>query len=317
MSELKSSGGSARKRRRTAASLAALALAAAAPLCVSLYAPAAAAAMVGAQPGHGRGTLDPFEPLNRILFRLHQALDAAMFRPAAVAYARLAPAPVRTALHNAVVNLGEPRTAVNDALQGRALRTLKSLVRFGLNTTLGVGGLFDIAGRGGLPAQPNDFGVTLAHLGVPSGPYLFIPLVGPSTVRDAFGGLADLGLNPLTYIRYPGDTEIAVGSVVTDGLYQRAAADGDLKAMEASATDLYASYRSYYLQNREAAITGGRIDLDRLPDFDEEAPQTPAAQPPETPSTKPTPSATAAIAPPAVPRPAELGLWGLDAPPSL
>jgi phospholipid-binding lipoprotein MlaA len=240
-----------------------------------------------------------------------------MFRPAAMAYVRLAPAKVRTALHNAVVNLGEPRTAVNDALQGRALRTLKSVVRFGLNTTLGIGGLFDIAGRGGLPAQPNDFGLTLAHLGAPSGPYLFIPLVGPSTLRDALGGLADLGLNPLTYIRYPGDTEIAVGSVVTDGLYQRAAADGDLKAMAATATDLYASYRSYYLQNREAAIAGGRIDLDRLPDFDEDAPQSPTPPPLETPATKATPSASAAFAPPAAPRPAEPGRWGPDAAPSL
>jgi phospholipid-binding lipoprotein MlaA len=222
--------------------------------------------------------------MTRVLFRIHEALDVVIFRPAAMTYVRLVPPIIRHVLHNAVVNLGEPRTAVNDALQGRAVRTLKSVVRFSLNTTMGLAGLFDVAARGGLPAQPNDFGITLAHLGVGSGPYLFIPFYGPTTLRDLSGDVADLGLNPLTYARYTGDTEVGVASVVSEGFYQRAAADGDLKALEASATDLYASFRSYYLQNREATITGGRIDLKTLPDFGDDAPAPDAAAPTAQPS---------------------------------
>ncbi len=244
---------------------------------------------------------DPFEPLNRVLFNIHQALDVVVFRPAAMTYVRVVPPIIRHVLHNAVVNLGEPRTAVNDALQGRAVRTLKSVVRFTLNTTMGLAGLFDVAAHGGLPAQPNDFGITLAHLGVGSGPYFFIPLYGPTTLRDLAGDVADLGLNPLTYARYTGDTEVGVASVVSEGLHQRAAADGDLKALEASATDLYASFRSYYLQNREATITGGKIDLTALPDFGDDAPSSDApavtAQPPADTKT-PAPAPPAASAPP-------------------
>jgi phospholipid-binding lipoprotein MlaA len=92
--------------------------------------------------------------------------------------------------------------------------------------------------------------------------------VGPTTVRDAVGSLVGIGLNPLTYVRYSGDTAVGVASVVSDGLYARAAADQNLKALSASATDLYASFRSYYLQNRAAEVNGGRIDLKTLPDFD-------------------------------------------------
>jgi phospholipid-binding lipoprotein MlaA len=239
--------------------------------------------------------------LNRVLFNIHQALDVVVFRPAAMTYVRVVPPIIRHVLHNAVVNLGEPRTAVNDALQGRAVRTLKSVVRFTLNTTMGLAGLFDVAAHGGLPAQPNDFGITLAHLGVGSGPYFFIPLYGPTTLRDLAGDVADLGLNPLTYARYTGDTEVGVASVVSEGLHQRAAADGDLKALEASATDLYASFRSYYLQNREATITGGKIDLTALPDFGDDAPSSDApavtAQPPADTKT-PAPAPPAASAPP-------------------
>ena len=107
---------------------------------------------------------DPFEPVNRVLFRIHQALDVVVFRPAAMTYVRVVPPIIRHVLHNAVVNLGEPRTAVNDALQGRAVRTLKSVVRFTINTTMGLAGLFDVAA----PRRPPGATPTTSGLPLPT-----------------------------------------------------------------------------------------------------------------------------------------------------
>jgi len=220
---------------------------------------------------------DPLEGANRAFFAFNQCLDHILIRPAAMTYQRVLPNPVRQGLRNAASNLGEPSVAVNDILQGRGSRGLKSAARFAINSTVGVFGLFDLARRAGLSHHPNDFGITLARFGVTAGPYLVIPVAGPNTVRDALGNLADLALNPLAYARYTGDKAVGITSVVSAGLDTRAEADQSLKALEASATDPYASLRSFWLQNREAQITGGKINLDALPDFD--ATSAPAAQP--------------------------------------
>jgi len=255
---------------------------------LSLPAGRASAAVQGAET-----TSDPFESVNRVFFAVHGFLDVVILRPLAIGYKRIMPRPIRTGLHNAISNLSEPVVAANDILQGHGKKAARTLTRFVGDSTFGIGGLFDVATAAGLPHHGNDFGITLAHYGVKPGPYLFIPLLGPTTVRDGFGSLVDIGLNPLTYARYNGDTEVGAVSVVAGGLDLRAAQDKNLKALEASATDVYASLRSFYLQNRQSAITGGKINLDALPSFDD-----PGAPPAATPA----PSAMDPAAPaPSVP----------------
>jgi len=210
---------------------------------------------------------DPFEPMNRAFFGLHQMLDHILFRPAAVAYKRILPKPIRSGIAHVFSNLGEPAVFVNDVLQGHPKEATETFTRFAGNTTFGLLGVFDVATHAGLPHHPNDFGITLARYGVKPGPYIFIPFAGPTTVRDAIGSMAGLALNPLIFLRYAADDAVGATSAIGTGLEARVDADDELKALFAGATDPYASFRSYFLQNREAEVNGGRIDIEELPDF--------------------------------------------------
>lgn len=242
------------------------------------------------------GISDPFEPMNRAFFALHQVVDHFIIRPAAVAYRRILPKPIRHGVANLISNLGEPSVFVNDVLQGHGKAATKTFTRFAGNTTFGLLGVIDIATPAGLPHHPNDFGITLARYGVGPGPYLFVPLAGPTTVRDAVGSAAGLALNPLIFFRYTGDETVGATKILGGGLQARSDADGDLKALFASATDPYASLRSFFLQNREAEISGGRIDIETLPDFgaQDASPSPATALPPPAPeATPPAPSAAA------------------------
>ena len=215
---------------------------------------------------------DPYERLNRVFFYANGALDFLVIRPAAITFKRTAPRPLREGLANAFSNMGEPTVAINDVLQGHGKAASHTVARFIANSTLGVAGLFDVAAANGLPHHDNDFGITLARRGVSSGPYLIVPVLGPATLRDAFGELGELLIDPFTYLRYPQSTAVGVARGVDIGLDQRAAEDKQIKTMVASATDIYASIRSYYLQDREGQIAGKRTDLQAMPNFDDAAP---------------------------------------------
>jgi phospholipid-binding lipoprotein MlaA len=224
---------------------------------------------------------DPFERVNRVMFYINGAFDFLLLRPASITYKRVMPRPIRTVLHNAISNIGEPVVAINDILQGHGKAARHTVTRFLTNSTIGLVGALDVATPAGMQHHNNDFGLTLAHYGVKSGPYLFLPILGPTTVRDGAGSIADIGLDPMTWTRYTGSTEIGITRTVANGLDQRAAADKQIKQLMATATDMYASIRSFYLQNRQSQITGGKIDLDTLPSFgDEPAPAAPDASGP-------------------------------------
>ena len=137
-------------------------------------------------------TYDPWERLNRFIYRFNARFDEALFLPAANAYRRL-PSPVRAGVHNFLDNLTEIDSMVNYALQGRIGYGVRSAGRFALNSTLGIGGLFDVAKKLNLPPAQTGFGTTLATWGMHPGPYLVLPLLGPSTVRDAVGFVGDFG----------------------------------------------------------------------------------------------------------------------------
>ncbi len=286
-------------RRRTLAGLSALAmLAAARPACPQAQAPAAPNARVAAAAAAAPdafATNDPWERTNRRVFAFNQALDRRAIRPASVFYSHAVPRFLRARLRSALSNLGEPLVFINDVLQGRFGTAGATFTRLAANTTFGLAGLFDVSGRQ-IPHHDNGFGVTLGRYGVRAGPYVYLPVLGPSTVRDLVGSGIDAAANPLTWTRYPHDEIVGPVTGVLGGLDARAQADGDLKALRALSTDEYATLRSFYLQNRQAQVSGGQVNIDALPSFDD--PGTGPVTAPAAPgSVTPTPGAVAAPQP--------------------
>ena len=134
---------------------------------------------------------DPIEPVNRQIFEVNEALDRGVFKPVAEAYSAVLPDPVRTGIRNFFSNLWEPWTAVNQALQGKFVMAGSDVLRFLTNSTIGVVGIFDVASDFELPKHSEDFGQTLAVWGVGFGPYIVLPILGPSSVRDGLGYVVD------------------------------------------------------------------------------------------------------------------------------
>jgi len=268
----------------------------------------AGAFALAAPPARAADPTDPFEPMNRGFFAINEGLDKYLIGPIAHGFGST-PGPLRKGVRNFGRNLSEPVVFVNDLLQLRGGQAARTLVRFVINSTVGVGGLFDVMGKS-VPHHDNGFGLTLGRWGLKPGPYLFLPLLGPSDFRDALGSAADAGLNPLNYARYPHKTAISIGTTIIEGLSKRVDAEQDLKTIRETSTDPYASLRSFYLQNRQAEVTGKDVTIENLPSFDE--PPVPAppgaakpdAVPPGPPDAPPTPRAEGArpspCAPPAV-----------------
>ena len=223
---------------------------------VSLAGPAMAAQRPAYGPAWGTTPGDPWERSNRTGFAIEQALDKAIIGPATKVNKFLTPGIIGKAIHNFLVNLGEPLVVANDMLQLRPARAGKALVRFVVNSVFGVAGTIDAAGKGGLPHRNSSFGDTLARYGVKPGPYIFLPLIGPSTVRDLFGNAVDDAINPVNFVAYPYRTESAITLAVMGGLDQRLLNDEDLRTLMGQAADPYATLRSTYLQNREGEIHG-------------------------------------------------------------
>jgi phospholipid-binding lipoprotein MlaA len=199
---------------------------------------------------------DPLEGFNRAMFDAHQTVDSAVLRPAAMGYKKVVPKPVRSGVRNVLSNLTEPIVFLNDLLQLKPLRALKTLGRFVFNSTLGLGGVLDIAKLPGLklPHRPNSFGDTLGYYGVGPGPYLFLPLVGPTDLRDFLAGQPESLVLPLA-VGHPFDqAKFQIPKGVVGGLDQRAEADQDLRTLFGSAVDPYATLRSVYLQDRAGEI---------------------------------------------------------------
>ena len=139
---------------------------------------------------------DPLEPTNRVFYAVNNGLDTVILRPLAVAYRYAVPQVVRNPIHNVLTNISSPVTFVNDVTQAKPRRAGDTFMRFVINSTVGVAGLFDVASGWGYPAHETDFGVTLALWGVPEGPFLFLPVLGPSNPRDALGFGVDTVIDP-------------------------------------------------------------------------------------------------------------------------
>jgi hypothetical protein len=160
---------------------------------------------------------------------------------------------------------------INDVLQLRVKRAGVTAARFVTNSTIGLFGLIDIADHLGLPHHSNEFGVTLGRYGVQSGPYMYVPLVGPSTVRDIIGSGVDLAIDPLHWVSYASRTEISEVRFVVGGADTAVTTQDQLDALLSDAADPYATLRSVYLQNKQGEIDGGEVPA-ALPSFDDPQP---------------------------------------------
>ena len=221
--------------------------------------------LVAVHPRHAKG--DPLEGINRRFFKLNAGLDKAIFRPAALGYKHAVPRFARSGLRNFFSNLTEPIVFLNDLLQLKPVRAIKTAVRFAVNSTIGLAGLADPAKLKPLsiPHHDNGFGSTLGRYGVGPGPYIYLPFAGPTTLRDLLGGQADRLVLPFTVQQPPFDRyEYQVPKAVITGLDARAESDDELKALFSGAVDPYATLRSVFLQNRagEIAALRGRPRLD-------------------------------------------------------
>jgi phospholipid-binding lipoprotein MlaA len=205
------------------------------------------------------GFPDPLEPLNRATFRFNGHLSRWVFEPVVRAYDFVVPAAGRRAIRRALANLDSPAVFANDVLQLEPVDAGVTVTRFALNTTVGVAGLFDPAARLGLAAHESDFGQTLALLGTPSGPYLVLPVIGPTNARDGTGYLVDFLFRPTTYLLTPGAQ--AFVTPVTEGSAGIAALDANVdavRALEASSVDFYAAVKNAFYQDRMARIWARR-----------------------------------------------------------
>ena len=244
--------------------------------------PALASVLVATTARAAPSNDDPNERMNRVSFAIYESLDRRLIRPAALAYQRAVPEPVQRGIEHVLTNLHEPVVAANDLLQGRLRKARAALVRFAINSTGGVAGVFDVAAKLGVPYHDNGFALTLGRAGVRPGPYLFIPVAGPSTVRDAIGNGIDDLVDPFQWLVGARLATVLITRSVVSGLDQRASADAGLEALLADATDPYATLRSVYLQNQQAKIddlppTAAPV----LPTFDDDG--APAVQPSSAP----------------------------------
>jgi phospholipid-binding lipoprotein MlaA len=201
----------------------------------------------------GANSHDPLEPANRVVYKVNDGLDKAILRPLSVTYQTVTPDPIERGVRNFFQNIGEVRNATNNLLQGKLGRTAASSGRFLINSTVGILGVFDVAKHIGIQRKVEDFGQTLGYWGLGPGPYLVLPLLGPSSVRDSSGFLGDIWLSPLQY------SELNLiersGLATLDGLQTRA----DLLASDSLMTgDGYLVLREAYLSKRSYDVADGK-----------------------------------------------------------
>ncbi len=203
---------------------------------------------------YGPPASDPAEEINAESYRITQAVDSALVEPVAYAYRDGLPEPVRDGLGNVVRNLGEPSNALNFLLQGKVGKAFETLGRFAINSTIGVGGLFDVAGKkADLPYRRNGFANTLGYYGVGPGPYLYLPVTGATSVRDLAGSTLDQLLLPFVVGEPFNRTEFAAAYFVVNGLDQRLTFDEEIAAIRDS-DDPYGLRRETYLAQRRRDI---------------------------------------------------------------
>ena len=227
-----------------------------------------------------RETNDPLEPTNRVFYEINDGIDTVLMRPLAQGYRAVVPPPVRTGVHNLLTNMGAPVVLANDMLQGKPTRAGDTFMRFIINTTVGVAGIFDVAKEWGYPHHDNGFGTTLALWGVDEGPFLFLPILGPSNPRDLTGFGVDLVTDPWMWVGAgTGKTIFNWSRFALGAVDERERVLDAVDGIKKTALDPYATFRSLYRQSRNAAVRAVRED-NRMtqPNWFPQAPATRPAQ---------------------------------------
>jgi phospholipid-binding lipoprotein MlaA len=226
---------------------------------------------------------DPWESMNRSVYKFNDSVDKAVLKPVAQAYRFVTPRLIRVGVTNFFGNINDVSVFFNDVFQGKGQRAVAGAGRVIINTTFGLGGFIDVAGAAGNPKQNEDFGQTLGFHGIGPGPYWTLPLLGPSTVRDAGGRVVDTFLTPTTYLINNGNVSLGLSAVEAVNLRSNLL-DTEKVLDEAGAVDKYSFLRDAFLQRREVLIHDGNPpkkngdDDFSLDELDE--PETPAAKKP-------------------------------------
>jgi phospholipid-binding lipoprotein MlaA len=233
-------------------------------LALAGFASAALCACVTLPPNAPRSPQDPWESWNRGVYRFNDKLDRAVAKPVARAYVRVVPQPLRTGVTNFFANIDTPMVMINDALQGKPKAAGNDLGRFLLNSTVGIGGLFDPATSAGLSRNYEDFGLTLGHWGVHPGPFIELPVLGPSDLRDGPTKLVDAYMKPTAYIK---------NDYIRYGLYLPYVVDlrASLLPLEETLKNVYDPYafiRDGYLARRAYLVSDGKVTEEPLVDPD-------------------------------------------------
>ena len=229
---------------------------------------------------------DPWEGFNRKMFALNDALDRAFFEPVARGYRRIMPRPVRHGVVNFLNNLRSPVVFINDVLQGDGRQAGTTVARFGINSTIGLLGVLDPATNMGLRRRDEDFGQTLGAWGARPGPYIFLPVIGPTTVRDGIGSIVDLAFDPLNWANYDKRNTVIV---TRSALYAVSTRESLLDAndqLRRTSLDPYVSVRSGYSLLRDSAVHNGESSqVPALQDIPQAEPETaPDSAAPPTPA---------------------------------
>ena len=242
--------------------------------CISLKDSTQSSTILDADTAKSKPVKDCFEPINRVTFAVNQGLDKVIFKPVAIGY-RALPSPVRTGVSNALDNLSNLVTIPNNVLQGELKKAGVNTGRFVINTTIGIVGLFDVAQNLGFPEyEREDYGQTLGVMGVGPGCYLVLPVLGPSTIRDTAGSFINImGGDPWYNASVNGNNEFLsdsdyLASRVLGGIDFRAKNIDSLENLEKNSMDLYASFRSLYLQDRQQKILNSKTTTETMDDGD-------------------------------------------------
>ena len=209
---------------------------------------------------------DPWEKTNRDIFQFDVWVENNVGHPVDNVYRKVIPEPARRGVHNATQNLQEPIVAANDLLQGRVGKAFKTVGRILVNSTIGIGGLIDVAKDMGMPHHDNDFGVTLGHAGVQEGSYLVLPFAGPLPPRDLVGEGVDSFLDPLYWAHFHGKDTWLAGRAAVATLDKVDDRRNEFDTIERTSLDFYATVRNLYRQNRDALIRGEDSEI-KLPDM--------------------------------------------------
>lgn len=222
----------------------------------------------GCATGPNANPADPLEPLNRVVFTFNDNLDRTIIRPVAIAYDTITPTPVQTGVRNFFGNLSDVVSIFNNLLQFKPQETVETFMRVSVNTVFGFGGVLDIGTEMGLSKNPQNFGQTLGVWGFGAGPYLVVPLLGPSSVRSTVGRLLEAKVDILNNAKHvPTRNSVTVFRIVD----KRAELLGITDALDAAALDRYSFSRELYLQRRANSISTGPKEKEERFDLPEPA----------------------------------------------